>query len=135
MVDASQLKLPAVNLTYNCYANMFFGCSELIAAPELPSTSLAEACYRGMFYSCSSLQKAPELLAPILPSQAYFQMFDGCSSINYVKALCSNPDSDTCGMWLNSASSEGTFVKHPNTVWEYGGSGIPDGWTVEDANI
>ena len=36
-------------------------------------------------------------------------------------------------VWLGGVANQGTFVKAPNAQWERGASGIPEGWTVVDA--
>lgn len=66
----------------------------------------------------------------------YYNMFNGCTSLNYVKCLA---DTTTGGAafrnWLNGVAAAGTFVKHPDATWPTGRDGIPDGWTVIDADI
>ena len=39
-----------------CYEEMFYGCTNLISAPELPATTLAEFCYYSMFKGCTKLK-------------------------------------------------------------------------------
>lgn len=39
-----------------CYAYMFFGCTNLTAAPSLPATTLASNCYRYMFQGCTKIK-------------------------------------------------------------------------------
>jgi hypothetical protein len=41
IVDASELILPPITLSYQCYVAMFRDCTSLVAAPELPATTLA----------------------------------------------------------------------------------------------
>lgn len=136
IIDASGLIFPATTLRNNCYVNMFFGCDRMTTPPTiLPAMSLCESCYRGMFYTCYSLTTTPELPATELVNDCYGEMFGGCSSLNHIKCLALNPSDIYTIWWVNGVAAEGTFVKHTNAVWEYGGSGIPDGWTVEDANI
>ncbi len=53
--DASNLVLPADQLSPYCYFNMFSHCTSLTTAPELPATELAECCYFYMFNNCTSL--------------------------------------------------------------------------------
>ena len=43
--DASGLDLDGIALANNCYAYMFYGCSNLTQAPALPATTLASSCY------------------------------------------------------------------------------------------
>lgn len=159
LTDASNLILPATTLTEFCYSGIFDSCTSLTATPELPATSLANACYSYMFCGCSSLTTAPVLSASILLPSCYNAMFSGCSSLNYINCLATDISATYCiDNWVygvpnsggdggsdasssSSSSSDepvpfegGTFVKHPDmNDWEFGVSGIPNGWTVEDA--
>ena len=81
IVDASNLKLPAMTLAPNCYESMFYNCTNLIAAPTLPATILVEGCYLGMFMGCSSLTTAPALPATTLAVSCYEAMFSECTSL------------------------------------------------------
>lgn len=135
-------ELPATGLSRYCFLYMFRGCASLTSAPSLPVKSLAESCYEGMFTDCTSIMSAPELLATTKVTSCYKEMFMGCSSLNYVKCLLKTPGSATDGytrMWLRGVSSTGTFVKHPDaTSWATGTAGengIPNRWTVIDADI
>ena len=128
-------ELPATTLANRCYYGMFSGCTNLTSVPELPATSLAEACYYRMFYGCTSLTAAPELPATTLASSCYYNMFYGCNNLSHVKCLATDISASNClANWLYTVKSTGTFVKHPDmTSWPTGTSGIPSGWTVEDA--
>ena len=155
-------KLPATTLTSYCYSNMFRNCTSLTAAPQLSATTLATACYRGMFegctsltsvqsvlpattlamgcyalmfYNCSNLSTAPELPAAVLPTGCYQSMFYNCSNLNYIKCLAEDITAQYCtGYWVNGVSSTGTFVKAASmNSWTTDESGIPDGWTVQNA--
>ena len=143
---AENLVLPATTLTYNCYANMFYGCNKLISAPKiLPATTLVASCYMQMFRGCSSLTIAPILPAINIHDQyssaggCYTAMFLSCSNLNYVKCLAvvSSSDNNYTSGWLSYVASTGTFVKHPNmNDWRNMSSnyGIPSGWTIVDAD-
>ena len=135
LIDASNLILPATTLLYGCYYEMFKGCTSLTTAPELPATELADSCYVGMFSGCTNLTNAPELPATILASNCYYNMFNGCTNLNHITMLATDISATTClTNWVNNVSSTGTFVKHPDmTSLPTGSSGIPNGWTVEDA--
>ena len=127
-------ELPATTLTNGCYQNMFAGCTSLTTAPELPATTLAESCYSQMFYNCTSLMTAPILPATILEYYCYQEMFYGCINLNYIKMLATNIYVTCLNDWVSGVSSTGTFVKDPNmTSLPTGNSGIPIGWTVQDA--
>lgn len=87
LVSAKNLRLPATNLTRNCYAYMFYGCSSLTSVPELPATTLADYCYYHMFNGCGSLMTAPELPATTLANFCYQYMFNGCRSLTTAPEL------------------------------------------------
>ena len=109
IVSAENLILPPT-LRTGCYYDMFYLCTLLTTAPTLPATTLVTACYEGMF--------------------------NGCSSLNYVKCLASETESgshDQTNNWLRDVASSGTFVKNANTTWPSGESGIPSGWTIQNA--
>jgi hypothetical protein len=133
LISAKNLILPATTLAEYCYCDMFCGCSSLIEAPQLPATQLAEYCYYQMFASCSSLTTAPDLLATTLESNCYVEMFSGCTNLEYVKCLGYYYDDGSTSDWLNDVSATGTFVKDQYTDWDTGSSGIPEGWTVQNA--
>ena len=128
-------ELPATTLADGCYDSMFGNCTGLTSAPELPATTLADGCYNGMFKSCYSLTTAPELPATTLADGCYFGIFYDCTSLNYIKCLATNISASYCtGDWVDSVASSGTFIKNPNmSSWTRGTSGIPTGWTVQDA--
>ena len=129
-------KLPATVLAEGCYDMMFQDCTPLTIAPELPATTLAKYCYMEMFHNCTSLTKAPDLPAENLANYCYYQMFSGNSSLNYIKCLATNISTGSTESWLSSVSSTGTFVKNSSmTSWTTGTSGIPSGWTVQDAAL
>jgi hypothetical protein len=88
-----------------------------------------------MFQSCSGLTTAPELPATTLASNCYSYMFNYCSKLNYIKMLATDISASNClNYWVRSVASSGTFVKNPamNSL-PTGVSGIPEGWTVQDA--
>ena len=128
--------LPATTLANNCYHFMFLGCTSLTTAPELPATTLADYCYKGMFYNCTSLTTAPELPATTLASNCYESMFQGCTRLNHIKCLATNISANNCvNYWVQGVSSTGTFIKAASmSSWTTGISGIPNGWTVQDAS-
>lgn len=136
IVSAEHLIIPATTLERSCYEKMFYNCSNLTSAPELPATTLADNCYYQMFRYCSRLTTAPVLPATTFASQCYKEMFSDCSSLNYIKCLATNLSGyNATYNWVNTVASTGTFVKPSSTDWssKTGTSGIPSGWTVEDA--
>ena len=128
-------ELPATTLANSCYYNMFYGCDSLTTAPKLPATTLANSCYYSMFSGCTSLTTAPKLPATTLANSCYNQMFYGCGALNNVTCLASTYISGTTTSWMNAVSSTGTFTKAASaTNWPRNISGIPSGWTVQDAS-
>ncbi len=108
--SATNLIMPATTLSNYCYYSMFNGCSGLTTAPELPATTLATYCYR--------------------------LMFNKCTNLNYIKCLATDISATDCtSLWVQGVSSQtGTFVKSSSmSSWTTGTSGIPSGWTVQDA--
>ena len=146
LTTAENMILPATKLVYSCYGYMFAGCTSLTTAPELPATSVATSCYLNMFNGCTSLTTAPELPATKMEQQCYMYMFSGCTNLNYIKCLASSgmTSSNCFADWLSGVASTGTFVKSPNATtgsteggsqWKINySSGIPTGWTVQDAS-
>lgn len=163
ITDASNLVLPATSLTDACYSYFFYGCSKLTGAPKLNALNLAKSCYHSMFFNCASLTTAPELpatrlsslcylsmfencinleTAPVLPTvetnyseggSSYQTMFARCEKLSYIKCLLKEPSDSYTQGWVDGVKQTGTFVKHPDAEWISGINGIPDGWTVVDA--
>ena len=79
--DAKDLIIPEIPPTSYCYANMFYGCTNLINSPKLPAINLKRYCYSQMFYECTSLVQAPELPSQYAPVNCYFAMFTNCTSL------------------------------------------------------
>ena len=127
--------LSAATLGSYCYAAMFSGCTALVNAPALPSTTLAPYCYNSMFRGCSSLTTAPELSASTLAEECYNALFYDCSSLAYIKMLATDVSATRClENWVYGVASNGTFVKNASmTTLTEGVSGIPAGWTVQNA--
>ena len=127
--------LPATTLAVYCYSGMFNGCTNLASAPTLPSTSMQEHCYERMFQGCTRLTTAPRLAATTIADYAYRYMFYGCTSLNSVTCLATTFDGSNCTyQWLYNVASTGTFTKASSiTGWTTGTSGIPSGWTTQNA--
>ena len=128
-------ELPAMTLASYCYYAMFSECTHLTVAPKLPATTLSSSCYCGMFYRCISLTEAPNLPATSLVVSCYQGMFNDCRKLNYVKCMATNVNASDCvSGWLYGVASSGTFVKAESMYdWPKGANGIPEGWTVIDA--
>ena len=62
-------------------------------------------------------------------------MFYNCRNLNEVTCLATDISAKDCTTdWLFYTAAEGTFTKAKEmTKWGAGPSGIPTGWTVEDA--
>lgn len=150
LYDASDLRLPATTLVIDCYQGMFQGCTNLVNGPKrLPATHLANKCYDGMFINCQSLVESP-VIVDNLTDDGYGEygddMFDNCVMLKKITCLWHNPytyndythDYDPWTIsWATYVGDEATgdkvFVKNANMTrnWSTGGSGIPDGWTVQ----
>lgn len=91
VVDASELILPSLILTNNCYEVMFDGCEELLYPPViLPAKQLADFCYLEMFNYCEKLIKTPILPATDLPECCYGYMFAYCPSLQEIQKFPNN---------------------------------------------
>ena len=88
-----------------------------------------------MFSGCKSLTVAPELPATTLATGCYMSMFNDCNNLNYIKCLATDISLTDCTYeWVSGVNPTGTFIKHPDmNDWTTGISGIPSGWTVENA--
>lgn len=128
--------LPATNLAESCYRQMFYTCTGLVtvASDLMGATTLATACCRAMFSGCSNLTNSPDLLSPTLVTDCYRVMFNVCSSITYIKCTATSISaSGATSSWLGNASSTGTFVRKSGVSWSRNTSGIPSGWTIQNA--
>lgn len=119
------------------FYRLFNNNTKLVDASNLilPATTLSDTCYSQMFQGCTSLTTAPELPAQTLTLQCYSNMFSGCTKLSYIKMLATDISAWAClSSWLNNVSATGTFIKAASmTTLPSGGSGIPEGWTVQDA--
>ena len=109
IISAKNMVLPATNLREGCYYEMFNGAINLLEGPVLTEDPVARYSYEGLFRSCRSIQKVTCLATTIYQNNTL--------------------------TWLADVPATGTFVKHPNATWPTGNSGIPTGWTVENADI
>ena len=117
----------------NAFNHLFRGSDKITDAGNLllPATTLAEYCYANMFYGCTNLTTAPELPATTLASSCYFQMFCNCTKLNSVTCLATDISASySLRYWLRYTASSGTFTKAAGVSWPTGYSGIPYGWTV-----
>lgn len=132
----------ASDSSYNC----FDGTAKFAASGNIMSlidgdnfkdlkTITASFAFASMFYGCTGLTQAPALPATTLTNSCYSSMFRGCTKLANVKCLATDISASSCvASWLSGVASSGTFVKAAAmTSWPSGASGIPEGWTVEDA--
>ena len=135
LTDAGKLVLPVDTLDVYCYSSMFNQCTNLLVAPELNATELAADCYYFMFNDCTSLVTAPVLPATTLAEECYSNMFAGCTNLNNITCLATDISATDCtNYWVYNVASNGTFIKNPSmSSWTTDESGIPNGWTVQDA--
>ena len=115
---------------------MFQDCTGLTSIPSdlLPATTLAMCCYGDMFSGCSNITTAPNLTATTLVGNCYEYMFYGCNKLNSICMLATDISATSClDNWVNGVASSGTFYKKSGVTIPTGTSGIPSGWTVEDA--
>lgn len=137
-LQAFQTELPATTLATYCYGCMFSHCTELATViSALPATTMARQCYQGMFQDCWSLTTAPELPALTLLQSSYAYMFQRAYNLNYIKCLAIERDAfRSTEYWMDDVqTNSGTFIKHPDTTWNRGITGIPNNWTVQDATL
>lgn len=119
-----------------CFSNLFSNCTSLTTVPSglLPALNLGVQCYWYMFEGCTSLATAPLLAAPTINTQSYSGMFNGCTSLNSITCLATaGISTNNCNSWVTNVPSGGTFVKAASASWTTGTSGIPSGWTIENA--
>lgn len=122
------------------FANLFDGSNGawvLSKADEplvLPALTLGTACYLGMFYNQNLMTTAPELPATTLAVSCYQDMFNGCTSLASVTCLATDISASHATFeWLDSVAESGTFTKAAGVNWSTGISGIPTGWTTQEA--
>lgn len=107
LLDASELLLPAVTLTQECHAKMFYNCVNLVYGPKrIDAKVCAERCNELMFYNCTSLAIAPELPAITLANYCYTQMFRYCTSLTVAPVLPATTMFNNCydGMFMSCTS-------------------------------
>lgn len=97
---------------------------------------LKQYCGYNLFSACDYLTTNGLILpSKTLVKGCYANMFDGCDNVNRIKCLATDISAEDCTSgWLNGVSSTGTFIKDPNmNDWTTGVSGIPSGWTIQNA--
>ena len=144
MFDGCQLQwhlsppdLSATTLASHCYDSMFKN-SDIRVIGSLPATTLAEYCYKDMFAGVKRLISPPDpLMARTLVEGCYQNMFSGCTSLQGMYCIATDISASNCtSNWLSGVASSGTFTKSKNmNDWPSGGSGIPEGWTVQNSEL
>lgn len=119
------------------FNRLFAGCTGLTTAEYLvlPTTTLPMHVYSSMFEGCTSMTAGPELPAATLTNSCYNEMFSGCNSLSKIRCLATDISAYNCTYnWVSNVASSGTFIKASSmTGWGSGNSGIPSGWSTEDA--
>ena len=120
LTDAGNLLMPASTISQYCYANTFYMCTNMVAAPAmLPATALQPYCYSGMFTGCSSLITAPELPATDLKQFCYAGMFSACTSLGKIVAnfeswptnsALTDTDYHATWEWTRYMKADGSFI-------------------------
>lgn len=117
------------------FSGLFATSTNLLSAENLVINAVGEYSHSRLFFGCTSLSKAPVLPVKTLPEGCFNSMFSSCP-INYIKCLATEMElyGYSTNYWLHNVSQTGTFVKNASAdSWVTGVSGIPEGWTVENA--
>ena len=109
---------------------MFNECYSLAETPQLTINSEETHSFHVAFKSCSSLTRVDNIVFPEFLKESY-SMFKDCTNLSYMKCLSKIITVDSG--WMNGVAASGTFVKHPDAIWQEGK--IPSGWTVVDADV
>ena len=91
LVDASDMKLPCMNLCENAYANMFKNCYNLSSVEnlDLPAVIVPNTAYAEMFCECKSLKKAMRVIqGTTFNSYSCSKMFYDCILLSTAPELC-----------------------------------------------
>ena len=119
------------------FSPLFQNCTKLVDAENLilPATTLNVRTYYRMFKGCTGLINGPKILAPSLSwDECAYEMFSGCTKLSSLTCLATTVYSGNTTQWLYNVSNTGTFIKAKSAIWSAGSSGIPEGWTVIDAD-
>ena len=117
-----------------CCYNMFRKCSKLADASgiELNAMDLTLDCYRELFRECSVLTNVPVFPAKTLVQDCYRQMF-AASGVTTIVCLATDISAPGClTEWMSGAPAKGTFYRAPDVAYSRDIHGIPSGWTVVD---
>lgn len=128
------------------FPNLFEGCTGLTDASELIlSHFIGDGMYYSMFYGCTNLTAAPVIPPVINPDYDYSynstfrNMFEGCSRLNYLKFLFNGAiltygtGGAEIDMFLYNVAPNGTIVLPGCGLNLYRGDRcIPLSWTILD---
>lgn len=132
IINAKDLIFPSNTREY-CYKRFMSNCPNLLSISKLPANDITGQCYNSMFYGCTSLRNSPDVMATT-GYGAYLcqQMFNGCLAMDYIKVLFIACPSSTAFMnWTTNVAASGIFVKHISATWtDTGVSGVPSNWTI-----
>lgn len=136
--DSASNNVDLSSYTKPLFYDLFSGCTAISKVSEdfLPATTLSNWCYDGTFYGCTNLIQAPNLLASHVPPLAYEYMFYNCKNLSYIKMMAKTLEGNGQGKsplnkWVTGVASTGTFVKSKDATWDATGeSGVPSGWTI-----
>lgn len=100
-------------------------------------STLDKANFRQLFFVNINLVDATNLILPVttLAENCYERMFQGCSKLKSITMLATDISATDClDNWVKGVGSSGTFTKAASmTTLPTGDSGIPTGWTVQNA--
>lgn len=116
VVSASGLTLP-YDTTEHCYDQMFWGCSNLIDAPQIHGNIADYACNE-MFEGCVLLEEAPDINATSIGNFGCQGMFRGCLSIENAPEINATSIGDYgCGYMFHDCSGMTTApIIHATTL-------------------
>lgn len=137
LTSAENVTLSGGTIGWNSCCRMFDGCTNLVTPPNIGNYSsvTSNGHFNYMFNNCTSLTS---IILPFRTINVYMNyMFNGCKSLTSIRCLATSISNQSFLVnWVNGVATTGTFVKHPdNNDWTTGISGIPTGWTIEDADV
>lgn len=137
LISAEDLVLPATSIEAGAYAGMFYSCSNLVTGPKVIPSNYSYGGFNSMFRYCSNLMSSPDFTSTgNVENICLTGCFQDCGKLRRIKILATGLANNPGMHFTDGVASSGTFIKHPNmTSWPSGTSGIPTGWTVEDAEI
>lgn len=101
------------------------------------NSTLDKANFRQLFFTNINLVDAANLILPVttLAEYCYQSMFQGCSKLKSITMLATDISASYClSSWVSGVAATGTFTKAASMEsLPTGASGIPSGWTVQDA--